>query len=164
MYQRKYWQDHVTQYENRYSAEQDNGDGTVTQYPVEGEVIQEGTPQNAANFNNLEEGVLGAQMTANEAARVARELQRAAGGLAGEAITVTLANTQKYPFNNSQATVPLAVRRNTADYTVRAEVLSAAGGGVGDIDVSAKLTNGFKVQFNGAASSVALRLLVQGGI
>ena len=50
----KIWKDHVTQYSNRYREVQ-NADGTITHEAVEGEVVQEGTPQNAQNFNDLEE-------------------------------------------------------------------------------------------------------------
>lgn len=51
MYTEKQWLDHVTEFEDRYT-EQDNGDGTITHIPVEGEVLQEGTPQSAKNFNH----------------------------------------------------------------------------------------------------------------
>ena len=40
MYTEKQWLDHVTEFEDRYT-EQDNGDGTITHIPVEGEVLQE---------------------------------------------------------------------------------------------------------------------------
>lgn len=56
-YKRTNWQDHVTEHENRY-REVDNGDGTITHEPIEGEVIQQGTPINAANLNNMEEGIV----------------------------------------------------------------------------------------------------------
>ena len=56
MYKRTQWQDHVTEYEDRY-RESRNDDGTITHTPVDGEVLQQGTPQNAANFNHLEEAL-----------------------------------------------------------------------------------------------------------
>jgi hypothetical protein len=59
MYKWAKWQDHVTQYEDRYT-ETNNGDGTITHKPVEGEIIQQGTPQSATNFNHLEDGVTNA--------------------------------------------------------------------------------------------------------
>ena len=46
MYEQKLWQDHVTEFEDRYT-ESRNDDGTITHTPVEGEIIQQGTPQNA---------------------------------------------------------------------------------------------------------------------
>lgn len=44
-YNRTIWQDHVTEFSDRF-IETDNGDGTISHEPVEGEVIQQGTPQN----------------------------------------------------------------------------------------------------------------------
>ena len=53
----KIWKDHVTQFSNRYK-EINNADGTITHEAVEGEVIQDGTPQNAKNFNDMEQRIL----------------------------------------------------------------------------------------------------------
>lgn len=50
------WKDHVTEYENRYT-ETTNPDGSITHTKVEGEVIQQGTPMSATNFNHMEEGI-----------------------------------------------------------------------------------------------------------
>lgn len=50
------WQDHITEYLNRYS-EEINGDGSKTMTPVPGEVIQQGTAMSAANFNKIEAGI-----------------------------------------------------------------------------------------------------------
>ena len=55
-YKRTVWKDHVTEYENRY-REEVNADGSITHVPVEGEVIQQGTPMSATNFNNIEDGI-----------------------------------------------------------------------------------------------------------
>lgn len=63
MYEPKLWQDHVTEFEDRYT-ESRNDDGTITHTPVEGEIIQQGTPQNATNFNHMEEGISNATETA----------------------------------------------------------------------------------------------------
>ena len=59
MYEWKQWQDHVTEHENRYK-ETDNGDGTITHEAVEGEILQQGTPQSATNFNHMEDGITNA--------------------------------------------------------------------------------------------------------
>ncbi len=40
MYEPKLWQDHVTEFEDRYT-ESRNDDGTITHTPVEGEIIQQ---------------------------------------------------------------------------------------------------------------------------
>ena len=52
-YNREIWQDHVTEFSDRF-REVVNGDGTISHIPVEGEVIQQGTPQNARHFNALQ--------------------------------------------------------------------------------------------------------------
>ena len=59
-YNRTFWMDHVTEFSDRF-RETDNGDGTISHEPVEGEVVQQGTPQNARNFNTLEEGTFSAK-------------------------------------------------------------------------------------------------------
>jgi hypothetical protein len=142
-YNRTFWKDHVT-------------DGST--------VIQQGTNMSQDNFNNLEEGALSANLTALEAIRIARLLKNTTDGLVGEKKTVTLTNSQKYPFNNSIQLVNLATSRNTKDYVVDVEVVSYTGGGVGDIEVTDKLLNGFKVAFTGGASQVVVNCYVQGGI
>ena len=76
---------------------------------------------------------------------------------------MTLTNSATYPFNNSIKTVALSKNKNKKDYTVLVEVLSAVGGGVGEIRVTDKLLNGFKIEFSGAAKSVVVNCIVQGG-
>lgn len=80
-------------------------------------------------------------------------------------LTATCNNTQKYPFNNSTKTIALsgANLRYNKDYTVTAEVVSCTGGCVGDIVVSDKLLNGFKIAYTGSASAVELKIYIQGG-
>lgn len=125
-----------------------------------GDLIQEGTNQSAANFNNQEIGIFDAHMAASI-------LLIAAGNLmaeqAAEEIVVELTNTASYPFNNSKKTVSLATTRTNATYMVDAEVLEHDGS-VGDIIISEKLTNGFKVAFDGSAASATVRLIIRGGM
>ena len=52
------WKDHVVK-NPRTFRQTTNSDGTVTQTPAPGEVLQQGTAQSAANFNRLEEGLQG---------------------------------------------------------------------------------------------------------
>ena len=81
-------------------------------------------------------------------------------------LTTTCTNSQKYPFNNSVKTVALSGDnlRCNKDYTVAAEVVSVTGGCVKEIVISDKMINGFKVAFTGSATSVDLKLYVQGGL
>lgn len=77
--------------------------------------------------------------------------------------TVTLKNNVAFPFNSSQVTVPIAVERDNQNYIVDFEVTEATGN-VGDIIVSAKLVNGFKIEYTGSASSVTVKYQVLGGM
>lgn len=162
MYKWTKWQDHVTQYEDRYT-ETNNGDGTITHKPVEGEIIQQGTPQSATNFNHLEDGVTNAgELAALMAIEIIHQRQITAD-LTGEVLEVQLTNSQKYPFNSSIKTIALQQSRNHLNYTVEAEVLERNGGFAGDIVVSGKLVNGFKIAYTGSAASVKLKVFVKGG-
>ena len=111
MYEQKLWQDHVTEFEDRYT-ESRNDDGTITHTPVEGEIIQQGTPQNATNFNHMENGISNATETAALMALSTIHHQQAIADLQGETATVALKNTQQYPFNNSTQSVALKTERN----------------------------------------------------
>ena len=162
-YKRTYWQDHVTEYSDRYNETQ-NPDGTITHTPVEGTVIQQGTPQIAQKFNNLEEGVFAADQLATEAARMAKVNARELDAEKGEKVTVNLTNSANYPFNNSVQNISIAQKKTKTDYYVDIEVVSAVGGGVGDFKVTDKLLNGFKLAFTGAATAVSVICRVRGGI
>ena len=55
-YKKTRWQDHVVE-RPRTFIEINNDDGSVTLDPSPGEVLQQGTPQSATNFNNIETGL-----------------------------------------------------------------------------------------------------------
>lgn len=76
--------------------------------------------------------------------------------------TKTLTNTKKFPFNDSKASVSLAKAQKNTKYMILAEVTSATGN-IGEIAVSDKLTNGFKLSFTGSAKSVTVKYYVIGG-
>ena len=78
--------------------------------------------------------------------------------------TVTLTNDQPYPFNNSIQTVSIADTRDNMDYVIDWVVTASSGGNVGDILISDKLLNGFKIEFTGSATSVTIKYLVVGGM
>jgi cyclophilin family peptidyl-prolyl cis-trans isomerase len=162
MYSRKIWRDHVTQYTSRYK-ETSNADGTITHEVVEGEIIQQGTPQNAPNFNNFEEGITNAtELSALMAIEMIHSRQ-AQKNLTGETQTVAMTNSQAFPFNNSKKTIALSTNRDNLDYTVGVEVLSYSGGFVGDFVITDKLVNGFKIAYTGSATSVSVKVFVKGG-
>lgn len=163
MYNRTFWQDHVTEFDNRF-REQNNPDGTISHIPVEGEVLQEGTPQNAVNFNNIETGVFGAGETGAELTRIAIQHEININALKGEIGTVTIENESVYPFNSSVQTIALVTPRDTTNYMVDAYIVSPVdNGNIGRIVVSDKLTNGFKIAYTGSASSATIKYVVRGG-
>ena len=76
--------------------------------------------------------------------------------------SVNLTNTGKFPFNNSQVTVALQNTQKNTKYAVIAD--DPVKGDVGDIVVSGKQTNGFKIEFTGSAASATVKYIVIGGI
>lgn len=154
-YKRTYWKDHV--------EDQD------------GNVVQQGTLQDQAHFNNAEEGI----SDSDTAIRVMidgylalRRTQEENDGaifaeVLGETKEVTLTNSKSYPFNStvsSPVSVPLTTNRKNLYYSIEAEASGVEGGLVGDIHITDKQLNGFKVSFDGSAKSVTLTLRIKGGM
>lgn len=162
MYQETIWQDHVTEFEDRYE-ETINPDGTVTHIPVEGEIIQQGTPQNAKNFNHMEDGILGGNEKAAYILLTLLHHGQTLENLIGEVGTVTLTNTEEYPFNNSTETVALKQPRGNLDYRVIVEAEAEDTGAVGEIRITDKQVNGFKIAHTGSAKRVNVKYVVEGG-
>jgi len=143
-YKKTEWKDHVTD--------------------ESGKVIQQGTNLSQDNFNNEEFGIDDAHIAFSTfLSEYIQRNRKYDGELVREEGTVVLTNTKKFPFNNSEKTVSLEIKRGTADYTVYCEVVSVSGGCVGDINVSDKMQNGFKIQFDGDAKSVSIKYTVKGG-
>lgn len=124
------------------------------------EVIQEGTDQSAGHFNNAEHGISDVNLAA---ALILISSSLTAEQVATEEKTVTLTNNQSYPFNNSKQTIALSKARNFTDYTVEAEVLEHSGN-VGDVRISERMLNGFKVAYDGSAKSATIKLRIKGGM
>ena len=162
MYGMTPWKDEVVQYPYRYKETQ-NSDGTVEHEPSPGSIMQEGTPQSATNFNHMENGISNATETAALMALSTIHHQQAIADLQGETATVTLKNTQQYPFNNSTQSVALKTERNHMDYSVETEIVDYTGGFPGDIVITEKLLNGFKMAHTGSAKSVTVKVYVKGG-
>ena len=55
-WERTKWKDHYTEFTNVFTIT-DLGNGRYSIVPVEGEIIQQGTSQNADHFNNIEDGI-----------------------------------------------------------------------------------------------------------
>lgn len=124
------------------------------------EVIQDGTPQSAGNFNNMEHGISDAHLAA---ALLIIQSGLAADQVATEEKAVTLSNSQSYPFNNSTQTIALSRVRNFTDYTVEAEITDHDGN-VGDVRIFDRMLNGFKVAYDGSAKSATIKLRIKGGM
>lgn len=176
MYGKTEWIDHAVTPERTFTMK-DNQDGTITLTPY-GTVVQQGTNMNAANFNNIEHGVEDAHIAQailafgnlqenrvqNE--RITSSESNFANEVTGETKTVTLRNTAAFPFNSTMdipVTVDLSKTRKTKFYTVDYEITDHTGE-VGDIYITDKALNGFKVAFDGCGSSVTVTLRIKGGM
>jgi len=73
---------------------------------------------------------------------------------------VNLRNTKKYPFNDSETTVALNNAFSDTDYRVYTEVVSCVGE-VGDVVVSGKARNGFKIAYTGSAAKAEIRWIAE---
>lgn len=161
LYNATKWLDHVTQYPMRRKITQ-NSDGTSDIVRAEGNIIQQGTPRNAKNYNNMESGILANQIHILVLQQETLQLQRAAAENHGEFGEVTIKNTNKYPFSSASITVPIKEKMSNFDYVVQIEV-SETDGNVESIEVFDKQLNGFKLAFKGSAKNVKLKYKVTGG-
>lgn len=155
MYDRTHWLDHVTD--------------------QNGAVIQQGTLQDQAHFNNMEVGIADANFAVQVLVdgylqlrhKVEHDSTEIFSEILGETHTVELTNTEAYPFNSTvsiPATVALEQNRNNLYYSVEATAVKVSGGLLGDIHITDKALNGFKVAFDGSAKSVTLELKIKGGM
>lgn len=149
-----------------------NQDGSRTDTPAPGQVRQNGTQFSATNMNHIEQGVQDAHIA--EALMVIAHMQNVARiealekATVQEVGTVTLTNTvngsalKNFLFNNSQKSVALTNRRDNLNYMV--VIVGITGGGnVGEVEVTDRLVNGFKLAYSGSAASVAVTYAVIGG-
>ena len=148
------WKDHVVEFPGRYE-EKDLGGGLVQHTASPGKVKQQGTPQNATNFNIMDMAALEAMLMSSENARNILHIGRILEGLSGDKIQVTLTNSQKYQ---------LPVTKNNMKYTITCEVVEVTGGAVGEFEFTDKLLNGFKIAYTGSASKVIVNCYVRGGV
>ena len=142
-----------------------NGIGVYapTTWVDEVEGIQEGTPVDEQNLNNIECGVNGANLSVEFLTEVMKHYGEQIKEFVAETISVTLTNsTGEAFFGNTAQTVALQTPRDNFDYTVTVEIETPTDN-VGDVIVYDKQLNGFKVKYTGSAASVDLKLYVQGG-
>ncbi|NSW90201.1 MAG: hypothetical protein HPY74_05900 [Firmicutes bacterium] len=127
----------------------------------QGNVIQEGTVVAANVMNNSEKGIFEAFILNDVLMQEMQQRKRELENNIPEIGQIVLTNAQQYPFNNSKVTVNLVKARNTLNYTVTVEY---NGNNVGDVIVSDKQLNGFKLEYTGSAASVTVKYYVRGGI
>ena len=164
-YQTTDWKDHVAEFENRYT-ETANSDGTITHQKVEGEIIQQGTPLSATYLLNMEFGIKDAHIAVALLNNALQQLGWRADALEKATVqetgTITLTNSQKFPFNNSQISVALANRRDNLNYIV-VIIDGEDDPGIGEIKITDRQVNGFKIGFTGSAKSAEITYAVIGG-
>ena len=165
MYDWTQWLDHVTSPSNVFRIE-DIGGG-LYQITLAGTVMQQGTPQDQTHFNNLETGVVDAHTAAALLLNFARQIGWSNDDILSwlgkvntvYAGTTTLTNSQDFPFNDSKDSVSIGATLDNTNYEVQTKV-TAFSGCVGEIEVSDKLVNGFKLAFTGSAASVTIAWVV----
>ncbi len=89
------WKDHVVARPRTYT-EAENADGSKTFTPANGEIIQQGTPQSATNFNKMEGGLQDVSIafdllaTVNQAEARRKNSENTAGGAVSQVYMVTV--------------------------------------------------------------------------
>lgn len=142
-YKRTYWVDHVTD--------------------QHGAVIQQGTLMDQAHFNNMELGIsdVGLAVAIFQFQKIQDNYNQA---VELHEVTLEMAAGQKWPFNNQPTTVALRQLRESINYSVDVAVLSYSGGRLGNIQVTDRAKNGFKLTHDGSATTVKVQIRISGGM
>ena len=165
MYDWSIWLDHVTSPSNVFRIE-DQGGG-LYKITLAGTVMQQGTPQDQTHFNNIECGIVDAHTAVDLLLNFTRQLGWTKDDILtwlGKVNTVyvgtkELTNAQEFPFHDAAQSVSIGATLDNTYYEVQTKV-TAFTGNVGEIEVSDKLTNGFKLSCTGSASSVTVAWVV----
>jgi hypothetical protein len=159
------WKDRQVQYPRRYTEVYD-GDGKRTDTPSPGEIAEPGTQISATNLNKMDKGIWDAHIAQRLWLNRVRQNEWRTDALEEATVqevgTKTLTNSQRFPFNNSKASVALVNRRDNCNYVVVIEEVTG-NGNVGEVEVTDRLVNGFKLNFTGSATSVTVKYAVIGG-
>lgn len=129
----------------------------------DGTIIQKGTPLSSKNMNNMENGIYAANAIGSMLVQRNLQQDRVLGDLEGEVGKIALTNSDEFPFNNSIKTVSMEKQRDTLSYRIATEVL-AADGDVGNVTITDKQLNGFKINYTGSANKVTVKYYIQGGM
>lgn len=128
-----------------------------------GDIMQEGTLHDEVNMNRMEGGILESHLLATMLLQQGIQQKQILADLEGEIGQVALTNSETFPFNNSIKTIALQKQRDNLNYRVITEVISADGE-VGNVIVTDKQLNGFKIAFTGSAKNATIKYYVQGGM
>lgn len=121
------------------------------------------------SITNLDTRLGTLEQTSTNYGRRLDALEKAGTGGGGDTtqevqeITIT-AGSDPWPFGITTKSVTLGTVRKNTNYTVDAYVKSYSGGALGDVVVSDKGTNNFKVKHDGSATTVTLVLKITGGM
>lgn len=168
-----YHVNHVTQYPGRVT-DHVNPDGTHDHTPAEGQIIQQGTPNNAQSRNKMEDGIQDAHIALDilllDHYRKTQEYDAhnrlMDSEVLGELQDISLTNSLKFPYNSTVDTpksVSLKTTRKNLFYSVETTVKSHTGE-VGEIRVTDKALNGFKISYTGSATAATITVRIKGGM
>jgi hypothetical protein len=148
---------------NNTYRETQNADGTVTETPVTGEVIEPGTPLNKTTFDILDHGINAAIIMCDLLAVQMLQVQRDLANTYIETGNVTVSTSEEYPFNNATATAALKTKRNTLDYMVIPYCDETVQGR--RILVKDRQLNGFKIEVEDCPKAgITVKYYVIGGM
>ena len=164
---------HVTEHPGRVT-DHVNPDGTHDHIPAEGEIIQQGTPNNAQSRNTMEDGIQDAHIALDllllDYYRKVQEYNAhnalMDSEVLGEEQDISLTNDLKFPYNktvDSPTSVVLKTLRKNLYYSVETTVKKCTGE-VGEIRVTDKALNGFKLSYTGSATDATITVRVKGGM
>ena len=159
------WKDRIVERPRTYT-EVINQDGSRTDTPAPGEIQEAGTQISATNLNQMDQGTQDARIAAELILNRLRQNEWRTDALEKATVqevgTKTLTNTKSFPFNDSKATVALTNTRENLNYIVVIVEVTGSGN-IGEVEVSDRLVNGFKLAFTGSAKSVTVKYAVIGG-
>ena len=153
--------EHTTAIGNLQKTQQSQGETIANQGTKVGTLEQNST-KHGKRLDTLE-------TTSTNYGRRLDALEKAGTGGGGDTtqevqeITIT-AGSDPWPFGITTKSVTLGTVRKNTNYTVDAYVKSYSGGALGDVVVSDKGTNNFKVKHDGSATTVTLVLKITGGM
>ena len=159
------WKDRGVERPRTYT-EVYNQDGSRTDTPSPGTIQEPGTQISATNLNQMDQGIQDAKAASALILNAMRQIGWRTDDLEKATVqevgTKTLTNTKSFPFNDSKSTVALTNTRENLNYIVVIVEVTGSGN-IGEVEVSDRLVNGFKLAFTGSAKSVTVKYAVIGG-